>query len=786
MGIDHWLKIVLAGSFFFKFLEERDDNTWFHLILALGYAFSGHMVLRSSWSSYPEEAVLVALWLWAFELWFQKKDLRWVILATVFFMHYKSSTYNLLLYGALMVAYVFLRYVTERKIPWKILGISAAAMILLLGAYLAATKFAIINNVLSMLGSTRAQNQMAATDWSIQGFLPDLTLFPTLFFRTVGMNIIGGARGYAGESNMLEDPTFYCGLFVLLLIPMAFYCMKMRQRIWYLLYYVVAFIYCFCDNIRVILNGFANDTFKLSSFWILVLLLLTVSQIDWKRTYTTDQRAVAAGCVAITAMLIITVMLRTTEDICVLDDRLRISILFIVLEGIFFILCIRIGRGTRFWKIALAGCALAEVLAISYPIYNDRDTADASAYQDGTQETVEYLKSIDSSFYRIDKQYLTVSQCDSLAQGYYGLSSYVGGLGIGDRYLNFCYDLNLIEGNDIRLLSQPSGYNEVETLLGVKYILSRSSVANYGYVPIGQTGDITIYENEYAVPMGFVYHKQISRDSFESLSYKQRQQVLLKAFVCDTPVEQIPYIEDEEIQKLDDQLQLTDEYAVYIEYSVEDYKFHFEPNSEQEMLAIRIHFADKEGAYATIRYNTTDDQEGEIQIIDLDGAGEQIFEVSQANVDRIWVETKATFDFIQVSCIPRELYYGIYVSDMEQNMEDSVQLTVCETDYMQGTVQTEEAGILYLPIANNKWHVFVDGEEAGCMYINDAFPGVYIEAGEHVIELKYNQLTYWQIYENILKKILLCAVSWIALTIIMHQRRGRMEHDRNISSGTGL
>jgi hypothetical protein len=91
-----------------------------------------------------------------------------------------------------------------------------------------------------------------------------------------------------------------------------------------------------------------------------------------------------------------------------------------------------------------------------------------------------------------------------------------------------------------------------------------------------------------------------------------------------------------------------------------------------------------------------------------------------------------------------------------------------------------------LPIANNKWHVFVDGEEAGCMYINDAFPGVYIEAGEHVIELKYNQLTYWQIYENILKKILLCAVSWIALTIIMHQRRGRMEHDRNISSGTGL
>lgn len=755
MGIDQCIKIVLAGMFFYFFLRRKGCESWYSLALALGYAFCGHMTIRGAWASYPGEVVLVALWLWGCEVWIQTKDYRWVVITTIVFAYYRNSTYNILLYGLLGVGYIFLRLISEKKIQIKKILIVLAVIAGGITFYLAVTKLAIVHQVMTILGSSRAVNQIANTDFSASAFLPNWGAFPLILFRTIGLSILGGGTDYFGTRNFLEDPTFYCGISVLLLIPLAFYCMKAKQRVLYVLFYGMAFIYSFSDAFRTIVNGFANDTFKLSSFWIIVLLVLTVSNIKWEEIQ--KKKIWASGFIICTGIALEICTYRIGKSNVTNESALQLSMIFISIETVALLIIVILGDKCKNLKGAYALIALCEVVLLAYPIYNERQNGDPMLYRDDTIEAVQMIESKDSGFYRIDKQYQTISMCESLIQGYNGTKSYVGGTGIGEAVIQLYYDFNLIAGNDIRLLYSPSAYNDVNTLLGVKYILATSEVANYGYRKIDEIGNVGIYENQYAVPMGFVYHKWISREQFETLSYSQRQKVLLEAVLLDedSAMEQIS---KEDISKLKKADTLIDKYEIPIVYSTEEYKFVFTPNTDDEMLAVHLHFADNEGGYAILHYQTESGDEGSMQIIDLEGAGEQIYEINVPDVNRIWIDTKATFDLIQVACIPQEIYYQRYNENMEEHASERVNIIQYEANYMRGTFTSEGDGFLCLPIVNNAWTFKIDGEEQSIISANDAFVGIYVEDGMHTIELIYPQMTQYEKYKPLIYRGVLCLI----------------------------
>lgn len=65
-------------------------------------------------------------------------------------------------------------------------------------------------------------------------------------------------------------------------------------------------------------------------------------------------------------------------------------------------------------------------------------------------------------------------------------------------------------------------------------------------------------------------------------------------------------------------------------------------------------------------------------------------------------------------------------------------------DYVKGKVNTEKGGMLFLSILYNpNWKVYIDGKQAEKVYrVNNAFLGVEISAGDHLVELCYRPMGY--------------------------------------------
>ena len=76
---------------------------------------------------------------------------------------------------------------------------------------------------------------------------------------------------FSGVINVLEDPTFYCGISTLVALPLAVRKENKKKKYWYLAAFAVAGLYFFINPIRFMASGMAgsgssgSSTFKLDS-----------------------------------------------------------------------------------------------------------------------------------------------------------------------------------------------------------------------------------------------------------------------------------------------------------------------------------------------------------------------------------------------------------------------------------------------------------------------------------------------------------------------------------------
>ena len=212
----------------------------------------------------------------------------------------------------------------------------------------------------------------------------------------------------------------------------------------------------------------------------------------------------------------------------------------IVLLYCALLLCInRTGRRMRLLKLGLTALVVVDLVWASYRIVNHRGTVSPDIirkrqeYFDYTSDAVAYLKSIDNGLHRVDRSYLSVFLRDSLAHRFLGVQAY-NSLN-HPNYLEFMSELNVpfLYG----FVNNIAGFGprqNLQSLVGVKYYLAKKGHAvPYGYERIYGTGDITVYQNMHALPLGFAYDAYIDYESFSCLENHQKDEALLKAFVPD-------------------------------------------------------------------------------------------------------------------------------------------------------------------------------------------------------------------------------------------------------------
>lgn len=144
-------------------------------------------------------------------------------------------------------------------------------------------------------------------------------------------------------------------------------------------------------------------------------------------------------------------------------------------------------------------------------------------------DTINNLIDSDHSFYRISELDNTLYNVNrSFSNNHYKTSVYSST--INSYYKNFYYNiLNINNNNYNNLILRDTDNIIFNRLVGVKYVVSDKAL-DYGYSKISDN----VYQNDYALTLGYASNNVYSLDTFNSLNYPYNLKYLLNGIVVDS------------------------------------------------------------------------------------------------------------------------------------------------------------------------------------------------------------------------------------------------------------
>lgn len=295
------------------------------------------------------------------------------------------------------------------------------------------------------------------------------------------------------------------------------------------------------------------------------------------------------------------------------------------------------------------------------------------------------------------------------------------------------------------------------TLFSNKYFISNGSAPKlFGYTLDQEANDITIYKNEYFLPMGFVYDKTMSTAQFLSLPVYEREQAMMHYAIIDAaPVRHNFTTNDYVISENPDitvngkrisspTIKIKSEKAIEIkiptpikgkgQLSIYANIIPHNPNEGMTIIAKKDDSSEinyvknmRNGAYTLNQYSYEDT------------VNEVLFrfgEISEENntIKLTLLPGEYTIKDIKAFFDPME-HYKKQVQSLKQNTMKNLKT---DSFSLTGTLKTKKSGILFLSIPYNKgWMAKVDGKRTDIIPTHYTYSGIEVNSGKHKIELYY-------------------------------------------------
>lgn len=566
-AIIHWLayiealKVVLAGLCFYAYLRTVGMSYLAGIMGGLCYAFSGFMMVGSGWYLFTIEGLYFAFALLAFE---QLLKGKWQLFPIAFMLISIWQPTDAYLFALCLGTYGTVRILDQEGFEFKNLLKRYGQMVVWGGLGLGLGGFLLLPSLELMLNSPRVLGDASFFD-SLQSqsafALVEGNLWQTTKARLLATNLlvnpINGMDVFQGAMNFLEAPAMYCGLIPLLLLPQAFAFMNKQARILYgglLALYVLPSIFPF---LRYAFWLFLGDYFR---FYSLVVIFILVYLGAYALHQIYQQKRVSWLALGTGALLILGLLFSIDQNNVVnVNTSVQNFTLLLLLLQVLAVAALAIPSFRNIGAVALLGLLCTDLTSVSNATQNDRVRATAAefeaqkiGYNDYTRDAVSWIKSIDPSFYRIEKNYasynrnliLHTSTNDAKVQGYMGTRSYHSFNQL--NYVRFLSALDIIDPtieSQTRWLGGVGMRPMINFLLGNKYFLSdqgKNANIGFGYQYKHQVGNISIYENSNFVPFGVLYDKVMPRSTFDQLDPKLIQNIygakdiaLLKACIIE-------------------------------------------------------------------------------------------------------------------------------------------------------------------------------------------------------------------------------------------------------------
>lgn len=540
------LKILIGGCFFYLYLKMLDLTAHASFVGGVLFGFSGYMVLGGGWHMFSYDAMCGAILLYGMEILF-KKNIWWIIPIPVAMLG-AYQPFNLYLYGLLIFTYSTARYLEGRH--WNLRTytgfVCRTAAPALLGAALSGVF--LLEHIALLLQSPRVGGgasyfqTLASEPLFSVGSPIELS---SVVLRLFSSDLQGTGNDFSGWENYLESPLLYCGLITLLAAPQFLFSLDSRTRRTYIAIAAACMSALIFPYLRYLFWGFTGNYYRTFSFFISLLLLYFgvrgLSHID--RTSNVKPVVLAVTLAVVLGLLYVPRYAQYTD----VNQHLRVVItLFLVAYAALIAL-----RGTPKFRRAVqsvtVGLVCIEAAFLSDITVNHREVVSAEelaqrvGYNDYTVDAVKQIHSIDSGFYRVNKDYdsgptMHISLNDAKVQQYYGSSSYSSFNQM--YYVKFLEGVGVVHpGNEtetrwaIGLTDRPA----LQVLGSVKYAFTKDATAYPGSLwdPVKNVGDVHIFRNKLFLPLGIGYDTYVLNSDFSNLDIKSRDRILTKAFVID-------------------------------------------------------------------------------------------------------------------------------------------------------------------------------------------------------------------------------------------------------------
>jgi uncharacterized membrane protein YfhO len=362
------------------------------------------------------------------------------------------------------------------------------------------------------------------------------------------------------------------------------------------------------------------------------------------------------------------------------------------------------------------------------------------------QEVFKELNQKDSGFYRVIWNNLNEFNAP-LLYGYNGVSAY-NSLISGNVHQFLKNEYNTLQYNAPSLYKNVDNRIFIETMLGSKYyLLNKDEIYKpFGYSKWKEINDHVIYQNNYTLPIGFMYNQAVLKETFDSLSYAEKDELLLKAAVVENKVEGIQDIDPEKLEAKVKDIDIDE-----IEFNharIDGQTLKVEENGQ---LIIPSVIPDEEGE--TLFQINLIRNDGEKYSLDVNNktfnhfGDNNIYNYPKEEIV-INLGYRHTSKDITVTLTPGEYQLGTmevqfnsfktFMELREKRQEQSLGNIEYSSQSLSGTINANQKGILFFSIPYSKgWKVKIDGNKVQPLEVNTAFIGVPLSKGEHEIELNF-------------------------------------------------
>lgn len=563
-----WFKVILGGIVFFFYLRTIELTRYASVIGSVFFAFSGYMIVGGAWHNHSGIVLSGALVLLAFELLF-KKNIWWTFPLAVVYTRLPDLYWTI----EFLFVYAIFRYIDEHG--WNLKGlVTLGGKMIVLGAIGVAFRApGLLQSINGIVEAPRVSGTSSFVDPLSRHPIFDLENgqtkgpyhYMTIIMRSFSSDLLGNGSNYKGWYNYLEAPLFYCGLLTLLLIPLLFTFLNRTQKIIYAIFLSFWAIILIFPYFRYAFYKFAGDYYKrgLSLFVPITLLFFgmkSLSSID--KTFRVNPFVLIGSLILLLVGLYYPYEFINNQN--PIDTNLRgvITIFLLLSAGLIYLLSFK--QYKKFAAIALLVTICSEVAYLSNITVNKRvafsskEFTAKKGFNDYTIEAVDFIKEQekDNIFYRVTKDYnsgpsMHGSLNDAMAQGFYGTPYYSSFNQKG--YIDFLQGFGIIGTKNEHETRWAPGLRArplLETLASVKYGLSKNGGKFYkdrGYQKVKEFNDVSVWQNQLYVPLGFAYKNYIPENEFSKLDVNKKDMVAFKAVV----VEDSEVSKFAELQKLD-------------------------------------------------------------------------------------------------------------------------------------------------------------------------------------------------------------------------------------------